>query len=232
MPYVPNRRKRSFKRKRTKYLTNETYKQRTTDGAPENQMYRYLSDFNPFPAVHYATLRYVTKIAISPPAILKAAKHFFRANSIHDPDYSGTVFGGQPYGHDTYYSIYNNYQVLRSVITVQGNPNSNQPAPGIGIMLKDNVETVEDEVRQLCAVKGTSYMMNRVANGVTLKRSFTAKYMQNKSTQCAAFGSEPTDPMFFVVFSMDDSSTNTVLYATVTINYHVKMWGLKDLSAT
>jgi len=195
-------------------------------------MYRYLSDFNPFPAVHFATLRYVTKIDIAPNSPLKAPMHYFRANSIHDPDYSGLSFGGQPYGHDTYYNIYNNYQVLRSVITVQGNPSSNTPAPGIGLMLQDNAQTIEDEARQLCAMKGTSYMMNRVANGVTIKRSFNTKYMQNKSTQCAAFGSDVGDPMFFVVFSMDDSATNKVLNACITINYHVKMWGLKDLSAT
>ncbi len=230
MPYVPNRRKRN-KRKR-RFLSNQTYIQRTTDGAPQNQMSRYLSDFNPFPAVHYATLRYVTKIALTPPSASQAATHFFRANSIHDPDYSGISFGGQPYGHDTYMSIYNHYQVLRSTITVQGNPSSNQPSPGIGILLNDDSQIIEDEARQLCAMKGASYMMQGMINTVTIKRSFNTKYMQNKSTQCAPFGSDVADPMFFVVFSMDDSDTSKILYAYVTINYQVKMWELRDLSST
>lgn len=231
MPYVPNRRKRSFKRKRS-FLSNRTYVGRTADAVPQNQMSRYLSDFNPFPAVHYATLRYVTKIALSPNQPLKAAKHLFRANSIHDPDYSGTFAGGQPYGHDTYYNIYNHYQVLRSTIVVQGNPASQLPAPGIGVLLNDDVNIIEDESRQLCAMKGASYMMTGVGGLITVKRSFNTKYMQNKVSQCAAFGSDVADPMFFVVFSMDDSSADTVLYATVTINYTVKMWELKDLSST
>ena len=234
MPYVPNRRKRSFKRKRnqTKLLREQTYIQRTTDGAPQNQMSRYFTDFNPFPAVHYATLRYVTKIALTPPSPSQAATHFFRANSIHDPDYSGLTFGGQPYGHDTYMSIYNHYQVLRSTITVQGNPSTNQPSPGIGIMLNDDSNVIEDEARQLCAMKGSSYMMQGMINTVTVKRSFNTKYMQNKHTQCAPFGSDVADPMFFVVFSMDDSDTTKILYAYVTINYHVRMWELRDLSST
>lgn len=74
-------------------------------------------------------------------------------------------------------------------------------------------------------------MMAGVGGLVTVKRSFNTKYMQDKSTQCAAFGSDVADPMFFVVFSMDDSSTDKVLYATITINYTVKMWELKDLSS-
>ena len=163
---------------------------------------------------------------------IEAAKHLFRANSIHDPDYSGTFAGGQPYGHDTYYNIYNHYQVLRSTIVVQGNPASQLPAPGIGVLLNDDVNIIEDESRQLCAMKGASYMMTGVGGLITVKRSFNTKYMQNKVSQCAAFGSDVADPMFFVVFSMDDSSADTVLYATVTINYTVKMWELKDLSST
>ena len=129
-------------------------------------------------------------------------------------------------------SIYNHYQVLRSTITVQGNPSSNQPSPGIGIMLNDDSNIIEDEARQLCAMKGSSYMMQGINGNITVKRSFNTKYMQNKHTQCAPFGSDVADPMFFVVFSMDDSDTTKILYAYVTINYHVRMWELRDLSST
>ena len=129
-------------------------------------------------------------------------------------------------------SIYNHYQVLRSTIVVQGNPASQLPGPGIGVLLNDDSQIIEDEARQLCAMKGASYMMSGVGGLITIRRSFNTKYCQNKATQCAAFGSDVADPMFFVVFSMDDSSTDTVLYATVTINYTVKMWELRDLSST
>ncbi len=168
---------------------------------------------------------------LQPTQAAKAATHYFRANSIHDPDYTGLTFGGQPYGLDTYLHIYNHYQVLGSTISVTGNPQDNRPAPGLGVLLQDNNNIIEDEARQLCAMKGASYQNFGTSNIVTIRRSFNTKYMQDKSTQCAQMGSDPADPFYFVVFSMDDSSTSTQIYCTVTINFKVKMWELKDLSA-
>jgi len=233
MPYVADRRK-MYKRKRNygKKFQNRTYINRIADAAPRNQMSRYLSDFNPFPAIHYASLRYVQQIQINPPTPAKAGTHYFRANSIHDPDYTGATLGGQPYGHDTYQNLYNHYQVLHSTIIVQGNPSSNQPEPGFGVLLQDNNNIVEDEARQLCAMKGASYCMQGVGQTNSIKRSFDTKYMQDKSTQIAGFGSDVADPMYFVVFSMDDTATNKSLFCTVTIVYQVKMWELRDLSST
>ena len=143
-----------------------------------------------------------------------------------------TRSGGQPYGHDTYQSIYNHYQVLQSTIVVQGNPNSNFTNPGIGVLLQDNANIIEDEGRQLCAMKGSSYTMAGVGEICSVKRSFNTKYMQNKANQCASFGSDVSDPMFFVVFSLEDTDTSKQLACTVTINYKVKMWELRDLSST
>ena len=233
MPYVSDRRGRGkgYKRKRS-FLSKRTYINRIADAAPRNQMSQFLSAFNPFPAVHFATLRYVTKIALNVTTADQAPTHYFRANSIHDPDYTGVTFGGQPYGHDTYANIYNHYQVLGSTITVQGNPANNTRYFGLGCLLQDNNNIIEDEARQLCAMKGSSYIKSGNGGVVTVKRSFDTKYMQDKSTQCARFGSDPADPMYFVVFSTDDESVGNGLSCQVTIIYKIKMWELRDLSAT
>lgn len=222
-----------FKRKRSyrKPCSNRTYIGRIGDAAPNNQMSRYMSDFNPFPAVHYATLRYVTKVSLTVAAANVAPTHYFRANSIHDPDYTGSVFGGQPYGHDTYQSIYNHYQVLGSTITVQCNPANNQRYFGVGCLLQDNNNIIEDEARQLCAMKGSSYMRSGNGGILTVKRSFNTKYMQDGSTQTASMGSDPIDPFYFVVFSTEDDIPNISISCLVTISYRCKFWEIKDLSA-
>lgn len=231
MPYVPNRRK-MYKRKRSYGKSfNRSYINRIADAAPRNQMSRFLSSFNPFPAVHYATLRYVTKVNLLTTTASQASTHYFRANSIHDPDYTGLTFGGQPYGHDTYANIYNHYQVLGSTITVQGSPPNNQRYFGLGCLLQDNNNIIEDEARQLCAMKGASYIRSGNGGSVTVKRSFDTKYMHDKSTQCARMGSDPADPMYFVVFSTEDEGSGLELNCLVTICYKVKMWELRDLSA-
>ncbi len=231
MPGKYASRKRNFKRKRSPFRSR-TYINRIADAAPQNQMSRFLSSFNPFPAIHYATLRYCTKITLTNTVAAISPTHFFRANSIHDPDYTGLTFGGQPYGHDTYANIYNHYQVLGSTITVQCQCPNNRRYNGFGILLQDNNNIIEDEARQLCAMKGATYVIGNQGNIVTLKRSFTQKYMQDKSTQCARFGSDVDDPMYFVVYSMDDEGNDEEVGCLITINYKVKMWELKDLSAT
>ena len=228
--YASRKRGRGYKRKR---FSNATYIARYADtSGPGSQMSMFLSKFNPFPAVHFATLRYVTKVYLQVQTPAKAPTYYFRANSIHDPDATGSVFGGQPYGHDTYAQLYNHYQVLGSNLTVQADPPNQIRYFGIGCLLQDNNSIIEDEARQLCAMKGASYVKSGNGGVVTVRRSFDTKYMQDKSTQCARFGSDVEDPMYYVIFSIDDEAQNEQLTCLVTITYRVKMWELRDLSST
>ena len=76
----------------------------------------YLQIFDPFPAKMVCRLRYYDQISLDPSTGV-TIHHLFRANGINDPDQSGV--GHQPYGHDTYASIYNHNRVLRSTIVVK-----------------------------------------------------------------------------------------------------------------
>lgn len=60
-------------------------------------------------------LRYVDTITLNP-ASAAMASHVFRANSIFDPDLTGT--GHQPLLHDTYALLYTRYRVMSSKIKV------------------------------------------------------------------------------------------------------------------
>ncbi|WP_445779482.1 hypothetical protein, partial [Shewanella sp.] len=73
-----------------------------------------MRDFNPFPATMVARLTYSAVINIDANTV-SPGYHLFRANGIFDPDYTG--IGHQPYGRDTYASIYNHYRVLKSNCT-------------------------------------------------------------------------------------------------------------------
>lgn len=55
-------------------------------------------------------MRYKQTVFLNSGAIAES-KNTFRALSINDPDYSGV--GGQPYGHDSYSSLYGKYRVRR-----------------------------------------------------------------------------------------------------------------------
>ncbi len=64
-------------------------------------------------------LRYVDTITIDPGAAAIGI-HVFRANSIFDPDLTGT--GHQPLLHDTYATLYDRYRVVSSKIKVRPVP--------------------------------------------------------------------------------------------------------------
>lgn len=63
----------------------------------------------------HVTMRYVDAVTMNP-STTTGAIQVYSANSIHDPDVTGT--GAQPYGHDTYATMWNHYTVLSSKIQI------------------------------------------------------------------------------------------------------------------
>lgn len=61
-------------------------------------------------------LRYVDVVTVNP-GVGTTASHLFRANSIFDPDLTGT--GHQPLGHDQWATFYAHYTVAKATISVR-----------------------------------------------------------------------------------------------------------------
>lgn len=76
---------------------------------------RFRAPLGSFPARKTVALRYVQTVSLDPSAATNAIQ-VFRANSIFDPDYTGT--GHQPMFRDNYATIYNEYKVNHSTITM------------------------------------------------------------------------------------------------------------------
>lgn len=185
--------------------------------------------WDPFPAKATARLRYSTTIVLDPGAAVPAA-YLFRANSIHDPDFSG--IGHQPYGHDTYQSIYNHYNVRSSTITIT----PTKPRNGIyGVTLTDD-STVQSDYDTIREVKGTKYAVcsdngspqSTVTQYYNCNQNFDIPFQKATS---ATFGNSPSEGMYFHVWaesvlSTEDGSQNSFV---VNISFVVDMWELKDL---
>jgi hypothetical protein len=188
-----------------------------------------MSRNNPFPAVEYATLRYVSKVTLTPSATGFVGFHSYRATSIFDPDYTNLTTGGQPYGHDAYALLYNHYQVMGAVCTVQGVASNAGNFPGFGIALDDDASFSSDPQRILSA-KGSTYTMATSGNvNTVLSRSYSPKMLPNDAELAAQFGANPAQDFFFRIFTVTEE-TNRSVSCLVTINYRVKMWGLKNLT--
>jgi len=198
---------------------------------PQNQMSMYLNRNNPFPAVEYATLRYVQRVTITPQANGSAGYHSFRATSIHDPDFSGLVDGGQPYGHDTYQGIYKHYKVLSSTCSVQALTSHSTDFAGWGINV-DQDSSFQDDPRWLMASKGSTYTLSSQQQSQrVLSRTYNCNFFRDQSTLATTFGSDPSQDFFFRIFTITDKTSRDI-ECVVTINYRVQMWGVADLSIT
>lgn len=182
--------------------------------------------WDPFPARATALLRYNETIALTNTAGL-AAHYIFRANSIFDPNFTGT--GHQPYGHDSYQAIYNHYKVNYATIVIT----PVYAADGmIGCTITDDT-TVNSSYDNVKEVKNT-VMRPMGANGTPDK--IVQYYNKNQVFEenadgCGAnFGANPTEGAFFDVWvTAKDTTTVDVFNLNISITYNVSFWELKDL---
>jgi len=183
--------------------------------------------WDPFPSRATALLRYNETIEIAPTTGV-SGHYLFRANSIFDPNFTGT--GHQPYGHDTYQAIYNHYKVNYATIVIV--PVENDDGM-IGCTITDD-STVNVSFDNCKEVKNT-VMKAMGANGTPEK--IVQYYNKNQVFEenadgCGAnFGANPTEQAFFDVWCAMKTATTTGVTFTlnISITYNVSFWELKDL---
>lgn len=183
--------------------------------------------WDPFPAQAKALMRYSQVISLNPVTGIPAP-YLFRCNSIFDPDYTG--LGHQPYGHDTYATIYNHYSVPKATITMTPASSTNA-IYGISLVDDPSVNSDFDTVRETKGTKMAICNQSKAASVVQVysdKQNFSKTVSQPTS---ALFGNNPSEVMYFHCWSEGTSSTATAnnLDFLVTITYEVNMWELKDL---
>jgi len=229
MPPAKRSRQRYTNRRRNGGIGSNRGINTYTRTAPANQMSNYLSRNDPFPAVEYATLRYTRQIKLTPQTQGFVAHNSFRATSIFDPDYTNLTVGGQPYGHDTYASIYHHYKVLKAHCTIVGMPSSNQDFPGYGIQMDDDASFTSTP-QNIMSAKGSTYVLSGTGGRpAVLSRTYNCNMLPDQSLLSAEMGANPAQDFFFRPFTLTDD-TNRSVDMVVTIIYRVKMWGLKGLS--
>lgn len=221
---------RGGSRRRTMVSTS-----RSADRSSRNQVYRTWPGisrpyyFDPFPQQMRAVLRYAESVSMDAPAGIAGA-YLFRANSIFDPNFTGT--GHQPYGHDTYQSIYNHYVVDRAVITVTANSTPVNCSFGVSLTDDSAVSLDFDQVKE---TKNTRFAaLNGQSAPVTLNLSYNKNSMFKHDTDSsvgAAFGANPSEQAFFQIWHTGNLPGNNppALALQVTITYYVSMWEMKDL---
>jgi len=211
--------------RQTRY--RQTYKQPSY--WPYQSIKSYKDSWDPFPARVCAIMRYYSDFSITP-GTGTAGNHLFSANGIYDPDITGT--GHQPYGFDTYASIYNHYRVKRSTITVTAV--NHDSAVIFGVARTDDT-TVSIDYNGCKEQKGATFILDHGSNPAqSVVSVFNADFYKDSNTMYAAFTANPTEQMYFDVFAtmISASTTGATRYFQVSIVYEVEMWELKDLGTS
>ncbi|WP_445772349.1 hypothetical protein [Rheinheimera sp.] len=178
---------------------------------------------------HTRVMRYADNITLTPIAG-STVTHVFSANSMFDPDYSGS--GHQFRYWDQYTQYYNHYVVLRSKITAvfshTGNVSTTSPYMCI-VSLRDDYITESNQNNYiengLCAYRTLPHSPEST---VTLTKSFNAKtffnkrFVQDSETLSSSVSASPTESAYFhCSICPNQSSGDAVISLTITMESQV-----------
>lgn len=186
-------------------------------------------------------MRYCTNLRLSPG--IGSAVHYFRANSINDPDRTGV--GHQPMKHDELSLFYNHYMVQSSKISIYpvGFTSQVDDAAGVvyGCLLTDDTALPWTDFKFGVETGACSYNVMSPTVGHTGKKvskSFNSKSFfnisdikDNRDLLGAGFNSNPADEAIFAVWTqaINAGSGASAIDLIVVIDYTVIFSEPKDL---
>lgn len=192
-----------------------------------------------FPRQQKTKMKYVDSFVLDIGVAGAIAKHAFRANSIYDPDYTGT--GHQPMMHDLWLQLYNHYVVTGSRITLRVYDSSpvNTTPKLLGIMLNDDLTTPStwSEVLEQGTTKytivnpGNPNKVPAVSCNYSARKFFNVTDIKDNVNRIgAAQGNNPSDEAYFTCFALpyDQTSDLGAFRVLVTIEYAVDFSEPKD----
>ena len=166
----------------------------------------------PFPIRMVVRFKYSQTFTISS-ALVSTGNYNFACNSIYDPDLTGT--GHQPYAHDTYSTIYNQYTVLKSFIKVTPVKQQNEYLTiGLGIedsvLATTNFDTWSEKPTyklQGCMKNGSTY-----GNPITMSWDRAKRFPKADTYRdlSAPFGANPAEIEVFNFCAQAQTSADTV----------------------
>lgn len=221
-----------FKKKRK---TKRAYKKRSYRRKRQSLFNRYTP--SGLPTQRVTAMRYNDVIQLSSTSGVLAT-HYFRANSLYDPDY--TSAGHQPMGFDTMATMYNHYTVLGSKITVRvRNPASSSASQVpyyIGCYLTDDLSTGYTTASEFIESKrGTSRIGQWIyplslSNKYSAKRFFNLTDVKDNSQLKSAVTTNPTEAAYYALWLEGVGPDTLSVSLDVTMEFIVSWSEPKELA--
>ena len=193
------------------------------------------------PIRKFVKMRYVQNIVLDVGVAGIIAKYVFRANSLFDPNLTGT--GHQPMTFDQMSLFYNHYVVSGAKISVKAY--STQDAATVpalvGIMVNDDTTTPSNFTEVLEQRKGRYSIVNPSQKAVSVYNTYSAKKFfnitdvkDNLDRIGASIGDNPTDDAYFTIYAlpMNGSTDIGAFNCVVTIDYTAHFSEPRDLATS
>ncbi len=192
----------------------------------------------PFPIRQTRTLTFCDSFQMVMGTGVTTVNEEYRANSIFDPDAGGG--SRQPYGHDTFETLYKHYSVKSSVIDISFAEFSGDTAfqPTMcGVWNNDDGTDITDKdlIREQPGSTSKLLTNNEAVSvrGVYNRNARYPAYGQNDVG--AEFGVSPSETTIFNIFTARDDTSTTpenIVTAFIKITYEVEMWDPKKLGSS
>lgn len=187
-------------------------------------------------------MKYCQFIALDPGTAGVPDYHYYRMNSIFDPDFSGT--GHQPMGHDTYAALYNHYYVKSVKATVYFTSTSavGTDATICGMRFdNDTTTTPSGGLNELTEQTGSNWTVlgnrnnrstARLSKTFNTARHFGSIAKWNQSGLGASFGANPSTIAYLQLYAapIDTAVNAAAINCYVVLTYTVYCTDPKELT--
>lgn len=189
-----------------------------------------------FPQKLKTRLKYRETVELSA-ASGSMATYLFRANSIFDPNLTGT--GHQPLFHDQLAALYSYYTVMWSKITVRWMHDSTGNT-AITCALSENEDStvtptnvdgvIEQGLAKSCTLGPAYDSTKELSTYYSYRQRFGGKDIDNTDNR-AFFGANPSDAHFFQLNTQPvDRASSLSVFAEVVIEYSVVCSDLREIA--
>lgn len=179
--------------------------------------------------------RYICKMKYSE-TITTTAQGLYQLNlnSIFDPNRTGV--GHQPYGHDTYSTLYNRYRVISCGWRLQVNSQTNAIAlgavPANEVISFTSLSELRENPRSkyvLANAGGPAVTLTGKCYLPSLVGRNKAEYMASTNYQ-AQFGSSPTEFAILNIKTVNNADIDIAANVQVLLEYTVECFDVKNLA--
>lgn len=189
-------------------------------------------------------MKYCEALNVQIPAFGVVQSQVWNLNSIFDPNRTG--LGHQPYGHDTFLTLYNRYRVIGCSYAIniaqQGDTATNQLPVVLGALPSNEVDTVSN-MSELREKPRSKYIVQMYGSPSRTLRGYVsipsligrtkAQYMADDRFQ-AQFGASPSESAIlntYIGMPNDNSVGGSMLSVqySITLVYHVECFDPKVL---